>query len=295
MTGQHADEHGGGDARRLGVALILVLVTAAGELWGSIVTGSLALLSDMVHVSTDFVALALALVSVRVAARPHTLQWTFGFHRIEILAAALNGLSLLVVSAFIVREALARIGDPGDVHAAGLTAIAAIGLGSNAVTAVVLGHSHSMNMRAARLHVLSDLGGSVVAVIAGVAIGITGATRIDPVLSLVIVALVVVGAVRLLRAAVEVLMDRVPRGIDLAEVEGALLTVPGVAGVHDMHCWTIASGFIAFAAHLQLAPGADPQMSIEHAATILEGRYGIAHTTLQPEQAPSPRLVEFSA
>ncbi|MEZ4553735.1 MAG: cation diffusion facilitator family transporter [Dehalococcoidia bacterium] len=284
-----------GDARRLGVALVLVLVTAAVELWGSIVTGSLALLSDMVHVFTDFVALTLALVSVRVAARPHTLQWTFGFHRIEILAAALNGLSLLVVSAFIAREALVRIGAPGDVAAGGLTAIAAFGLVSNALTAFVLGHAHSMNMRAARLHVLSDLGGSVVAVAAGVTIQITGATRVDPILSLVIVALIVVGAVRLLREAVEVLMDRVPRGIDLQEVERSLLAVPGVAGVHDMHCWTIASGFVAFAAHLQLAAGADAQASIERASAMLEREYGIGHTTLQPEEAPSPRLVEFRA
>jgi cobalt-zinc-cadmium efflux system protein len=176
-----------------------------------------------------------------------------------------------------------RLRDPSEVQAGGLIFVAMTGLAANALVVWILGHTHSMNMRAARLHVLSDLGGSVVAVTAGIAIAVTGSARIDPLLSLVIVALIVVAAARLLRDAGYVLMDRVPRGIDLADVERSLRGLPGVMAVHDIHCWMITTGFVAFAAHLQVAPGHDPQRTIEDASRLLGERYGIAHTTLQPE------------
>ena len=169
--------------------LLIVLGTAAVELVGSVVTGSLALLADVGHVVTDAVALALALVSIWSAGRPHTLQWTFGFHRAEVLAAAFNGLTLLAMSALITWEAVMRLRAPAEVEAGGLILVATAGLVANVVVARILGHSQSMNVRAARLHVLSDLGGSIVAVSAGVAIALGGSTRFDPLLSLVIVAL----------------------------------------------------------------------------------------------------------
>ncbi len=275
--------HGTSDRRRLTIAIVIIVATAVIELWGSIATGSLALLADVAHVLADAVALTLALVSVWFAGRPHTLQWTFGFHRAEVLAAAVNGLALLALSAFIAFEAVQRLRNPSEVEAGGLILVAVAGLIANAVVARILGHSHSMNMRAARLHVLSDLGGSVAAVTAGVAIALSGSSRIDPLLSLVIVALIVFAALRLLRDAGYVLMDRVPRGIDLAEVERALRSVPGIVAVHDVHCWTITTGFVAFAAHLQVMPGHDPQRVIADAARLIEQRYDIAHTTLQPE------------
>jgi cobalt-zinc-cadmium efflux system protein len=287
-----AHTHHEADRRRLTVAIVIVLATAVVELAGSIVTGSLALLADVGHVLADVVALALALVGVWFAGRPHTLQWTFGFHRVEVLAAALNGLTLLAISALITVEAVIRLRHPSEVEAGGLIVVASAGLVANGVVARILGHSHSMNMRAARLHVLSDLGGSVVAVMAGVVIALTGSSRVDPLLSLAIVALIVVAALRLLRDAVTVLLDRVPRGLDLAEVERSLRELPGVLAVHDMHCWMITTDFIAFAAHLQVAPGRDPQQTIEAASTLLGDRYGIAHTTLQPEVTPVYQPVE---
>jgi cobalt-zinc-cadmium efflux system protein len=286
-------EHHEADRRRLTAALVIVLATAVVELGGSIVTGSLALLADVGHVLADVVALVLALVGVWFAGRPHTLQWTFGFHRVEVLAAALNGLTLLAISALITVEAVMRLRHPSEVEAVGLIVVAFAGLVANAVVARMLGHSHSMNMRAARLHVLSDLGGSAVAVTAGVVIALTGSSRVDPLLSLAIVALIVVAALRLLRDAVTVLLDRVPRGLDLAEVERALRELPGVLAVHDMHCWMITTDFIAFAAHLQVAPGHDPQQTIEAASTLLAERYAIAHTTLQPEVTPVYQPVEL--
>lgn len=200
-----------------------------------------------------------------------------------MLAAAFNGLTLLAMSALITWEAVMRLRAPAEVEAGGLILVATAGLVANVVVARILGHSQSMNVRAARLHVLSDLGGSIVAVGAGVAIALGGSSRSDPLLSLVIVALITVAALRLLRDAGAVLMDRVPRGIDLAEVERSLREAPGVLAVHDMHCWTITTGFVAFAAHLQVAPGHDPQQAVEEASAVLRERYGIAHTTLQPE------------
>lgn len=274
------------------MALVVVLATAVIEVWGSFETGSLALLADVGHVLADLVALALALVTVWVAARPHTAQWTFGFHRAEVLAAALNGLLLLSVSLFLTFEAVQRLMNPSEVKADGLILVAAAGLACNALAAVLLGHSHSMNVRAARLHVLSDLGGSVVAVAAGVLLAITDIDRIDSLLSLVIVALIVIAATRLLRDTAYVLMDRVPRGIDLGEVDRALRDLPGVRAVHDVHCWSITTEFIAFAAHLQVTPGYDPQRSIEEASALLHDRFGIGHTTLQPEVIPLHSLVE---
>jgi cobalt-zinc-cadmium efflux system protein len=285
-------DHHEADRRRLTLALVIVLTTAVVELAGSIFTGSLALLADVGHVLVDVVALALALVGVWFAGRPHTLQWTFGFHRVEVLAAALNGLTLLAISVLITVEAAIRLRHPSEVEAGGLILVALAGLVANAVVARILGHSHSMNMRAARLHVLSDLGGSVVAVTAGIVIALTGSSRFDPLLSLVIVALIVVAALRLLRDAVTVLLDRVPRGLDLGEVERSLRELPGVLAVHDMHCWMITTDFIAFAAHLQVAPAHDPQQTIEAASTLLGERYGIAHTTLQPEVTPVYQPVE---
>jgi cobalt-zinc-cadmium efflux system protein len=284
--------HHEADRRRLTLALVIVLATAVVELAGAVATGSLALLADVGHVLADVVALALALVGVWFAGRPHTLQWTFGFHRVEVLAAALNGLTLLAISALITVEAVMRLRHPSEVEAGGLIVVASAGLVANTVVARILGHSHSMNMRAARLHVLSDLGGSVVAVMAGVVIALTGSSRVDPLLSLAIVALIVVAALRLLRDAVTVLLDRVPRGLDLAEVERSLRDLPGVLAVHDMHCWMITTDFIAFAAHLQVAPGHDPQQTIEAASTLLSERYGIGHTTLQPEVTPVHQPVE---
>ncbi len=286
MTHEHVDAAAGGNRRRLSIALAIAAGTAVLELWGSVVTGSLALFADAGHVLADVGALALALVAVWFAARPHTLRRTFGYHRAEVLAAALSALLLLGVAVLISWRALDRLRSPAEVDAVGLTVIALGGLLANAVMALVLRGRDSVNIRAARLHVLSDLGGSVAAVTAGVLTAATGSTRVDPLLSLVIVALVVFGALRLLRETVAILMASVPPGLDLSEIDEALRALPGVRAVHDMHCWTITSGFIVFACHVQLAAGSDGPGVVEQATQILRERFEIDHVTIQTERPP---------
>ena len=302
MAHGHGDHLGhGGDGgegatrRRLALALALAVATAVLELVGSVVTGSLALLADAGHVLGDVGALTLALGAVWFAARPHSLRWTFGFHRAEVLAATANGLVLLGIAAFIAWRAVERLNDPTEVDAAGLTVVALAGLLANVVGLLILRGPQSINVRAARLHVLSDLAGSVVAVSAGVLTGLTGGTRIDPVLSLVIVLLVVLGALRLLRETIEILMARAPSGIDLGAVDEALRELPGVAAAHEMHCWTITSGFVAFVCHLELTPGADAVDAVEEATTLLAERFSIDHVTIQPEAPQVHRLDETGA
>lgn len=285
--------HASTDARRLRMALTLVLATAVLELWGGITTHSLALLADFGHVASDVAALALALVAVRVAQRPHTLQWTFGFHRAEVLAATANGLGLLAIAAFIAAQAVGRLRDPApEVGAVGLIVIASMGLVANLIAARLLGHGESMNMRAARLHVLFDLAGSVIAVTAGVVIAPTGWTWVDPALSLGSVVLLVIAAVGVLRGTLAVLMEAVPSGVDLRAVDQGLRDVSGIVAVHDMHCWSISTGVIAFAAHIEVAPGHNPQSAVQRATALLRDRFGIGHVTLQAEVIPVHRPAE---
>jgi len=286
---------GSGVRGRLVIALLLAAATALLEIGGGLLTDSLALLADAGHVLGDVGALTLALGTTWVASRPHSPRWTFGYHRAEVLAATVNGLALLAIAAVIAWQAVLRLWTPVEIDSAGLTAVASVGLLANVAAALILRGSQSLNVRAARLHVLSDLGGSVVAVIAGVLTATTGGTRIDPALSLVIVLLVVFAALRLLRETVAILMARVPLGIDLAEIDAGLRGLPGVVAVHDMHCWTITSGFIAFACHLQLAPGADFATAVGEAGALLRDRYGIEHATVQPEATQLHELDDVGA
>ena len=274
------------DARRLLIALAIALATAAVEVAGSVATGSLALLADAGHVFADIGALSLALLAIRFAARPHTMRWTFGFHRAEVLAASLNALALLAIAAFITWRAVERLSDPTEVEAAGLLAVASAGLLANLVALLILRGSISVNVRAARLHVLSDLGGSLAAVAAGLITVLTGWDRADSLLSLAIVALVVLGALWLLRETAGILMARVPAHIDLPALAAELEALDGVLAAHDVHCWTITSGFVAFACHLQLSPGADPDAVLAAATELLRSNWHIDHVTIQPEPLP---------
>jgi cobalt-zinc-cadmium efflux system protein len=269
---------------RLLYALALAGATAALEVWGSVVSGSLALLADATHVLTDVGALSIALGAVWLSGRPHTLRWTFGYHRVEVLIATLNGLLLLAVAAFVAWRAIDRLQSPSDIEVGPMLAVAAIGLVANAVALLILRESESVNVRAARLHILSDLGGSVAAVAGGLAIAATGQDRVDSVISLAIVVLVTVGAIRLLRETTAILMARVPDSVDLAEVDAALRGIDGVRAVHDMHCWEVTKGFVAFVAHLDVVPGAEGTTIVAEAADLLRERFGIEHVTIQPEE-----------
>jgi cobalt-zinc-cadmium efflux system protein len=271
--------------RRLLLALGVSLSTVAAQVVGGWLTGSLAILADALHTTTDASALGLALVAVHLARRPHTPELTFGWHRAEVLAATFNAFLLLVIAAFVTWHAIGRLVDPRDVHGIGLLGVALFGLGANAVAFAILHGLDSVNVRAARLHVLSDLGGSLAAVTAGVVIALTGWMRADPLLSLLIVALVTVAALRLAWETAGILMARTPRGLDLAEVNEALRQVPGVVAVHDVHAWTVTSGFEVFVAHVEVLQSHDALAVVEECVRVMRERFGLDHVAIHPELA----------
>lgn len=277
---------------RLSVALLIAIATALIEVVGGGITGSLALLADASHVAGDGAALLFALAATILSARPHTSRWTFGLHRVEVLAAGANALVLLGLAVLLAWQAALRLQSPSVVDGGGLFLIAFAGLVANAVQLVVLGHARSLNMRAARLHVLSDLGGSVVAMAAGIAVALSGEPRFDSLATLVVVALIVIGAFRLLHEVLDVLLARVPHSLDLHAVEHALLALEGVRAVHDLHAWTVASDFVTFDCHLELTEGADAPTVVQAAAAMLERDFGLTHVTIQPERRPLLDLEE---
>ncbi len=271
--------------RRLLAAFAISVLTAVAQVTGGFLTGSLALIADALHVATDASALALAALAAWLARRPHTRALTFGWHRVEVLAATFNAFLLLGVAAFVAWHAVERLIEPRDVHGVGLLGVALFGLAANAVAFAILHGMESVNVRAARLHVLSDLGGSVAAVTAGLVIALTGWVQADALLSLVIVALVVAAALRLAWETVGILMARTPGWLDLHEVERALRSVPGVVAVHDMHAWTITSGFELFAAHVEVLEERDVLETVAACVAVMRERFGIEHVAIHPEPA----------
>lgn len=277
----HDHEHG---HSHLGWALILTLgfamVEAAGGWW----SGSLALLSDAGHMVTDSFSLALAAFAAWIAKRPPSARHTYGLVRAEIIAALLNGLLMLGVVLFIVIEAIERLRNPQPVAGGWVMLIAAIGLGINGVVAWVLSHGgEGLNTRAALLHVLGDLLGSVAALLAGGIIYFTGWTAADPILSLLVVALILVSTVRLLTEALHVLMEGVPLSLSLEEVGHTMAQVSGVTSVHDLHIWTLSSGQTALSAHIDMNDLSAWPTVLAATRAMLHERFDIDHVTLQPE------------
>jgi cobalt-zinc-cadmium efflux system protein len=270
-------------------ALALTSLVLAAEAVGGVITGSLALLSDAGHMLTDAASLALALVALRVAARPPTLRKTFGYHRFEILAALLNGLTLWAVVAFLAWEAVQRLQQPRPIAVPGMMAVAGAGLVANLVTAAILHRagSEGLNLRGALLHVLADVLGSVGTLAAGTVIWLTGWLAADPVASLFICGLILFSSWRLIRDAANVLMEGTPAGLDLEAIQEALVSQEGVCGVHDLHAWTVTSGFPALSAHVEVEAGLDRERVLRRLNFLLRERFGLFHTTLQIEE---PRL-----
>lgn len=274
--------------RPLAIALGITAVFLIVEVVGGIVTHSLALLADAGHMATDVGALVLSLFAVWLAGRPATARRSFGYMRAEILAAAVNAAVLLVLSLYIFYEAWQRFSDPPVVRSRLMLGVAVAGLGANLASAWVLsrggGHTHDLNTRGAFLHVVGDLLGSVAAVLAALIIMATGWNEADPLLSVVIGALIVVSAWRLLRESVDILLEATPAGIDPNDVRAVLRTVPGVADVHDLHIWTVTSGVIAASAHLEISHVRNSDAILIDATRRLTDRFGIVHTTLQLEE-----------
>jgi cobalt-zinc-cadmium efflux system protein len=272
---------------RLLVALGLVTCVAALEFWGGVRANSLALLTDAVHVCMDVFALAIALFALLGAQRPATLRKTFGFGRLEILGAMLNGSVLLAATAFIAYEAVHRFFVPHRPEGAIMSAIAGIGLVVNATVGIMLmGHGkENLNMRAALFHVAGDALGALAVIVGGAVILSTGQAWIDPALSLFVSAIIVVGVVRVLRDATDVLLEGVPRGLHVSDVREGMASIAGIQAVHDLHVWTIGSGALALSAHILVNDRRVSEASIimRELDELVRRRFGITHVTLQFE------------
>lgn len=296
--GDHGHGHGAApsDCRRLRWALIITFVVLLAEVAGAGLTGSLALLADAGHLATDVLGLVVALVATVLAQRPPSRYRTYGLGRAEILAAAFNALVLLAVGGVVAVEAITRLAAPPPVAGVPLLVIGAIGLvGNLAALAVLTGGrsgehgsgARSLNLRGALLEVMGDAFGSVAVLGAALVMLATGWRQADPVASLVIAALILPRAFALLREAAHVLLEGTPRGVDTAEVDRVLRTVPGVCDVHDLHLWTITSGRHAVSAHLVIEPTRSLHCGdasvLDAAAHALRTHFGLTHSTLQVE------------
>jgi len=303
--GHHEYGHGeplhptaSGERREASGRLVWVLAITAvfmiAEVVGGLLSNSLALLADAGHMFTDVAALGLSVFAMRLARTPPTGKRTFGYVRLEILAALVNGATLLVISGLIMLEAWERVRDPVAIDGSVMLAVAALGLGVNVIGALLL-HSHAhenLNVRGAYLHVIGDLLGSVGAIAAGVVILTTGWTPIDPIVSVVIALLILYSSWNLVREAAEVLLESAPAHVDVDTIITDLMGIEGLSDVHDVHVWTLTSGFVALSAHGVVD---DPM----HHTRILDEvrdrmrRHGIEHVTFQIElrplyQLPSP-------
>lgn len=287
----HGHDHGHADrsrdARALGTVLALTAGFAVLELVGGLVSGSVALVADAAHMASDAGSLALALGAVWLARRPPTARMSFGWRRAEILAALANGVALVAVGIWVVVESAGRLGDPPDIDAATALWIGTAGLVVNVVGATILFRSGggSLNVRAALLHVLADLLGSVGVVIAALLVLGPGWPIADPVAGLVIGALVLLGSWRVLRESLAVLLEAAPEGLDVDEIGRAMAASPGVREVHDLHVWTITSGFPALSAHVLVDHAEDCHARRRELAAMLENDFHLHHTTLQVEHS----------
>jgi cobalt-zinc-cadmium efflux system protein len=283
--------------RVLAVVLGLTAAFTVVEVVGGIATGSLALLADAAHMLSDNFALALALFAVWLAGRPSTPDRSFGYQRAEILAALANGVLLVALAIWIFIEAWQRFSDPPDVLAGWVAVVAVAGLAVNLVSALLLHrHGHdTLNTRAALRHVLADALGSVGVLISAFVILLTGWAYADPIAGVVIGLLVLASSWTVLRDSVHILLEGAPRGIDAAALGRRLTEAPGVADVHDLHVWTITSGFHALSAHVLVERGDDCHARRRELEELLLREYGIAHTTLQVDHVTAPAVVSLQS
>ena len=279
----HSHDHGNADRRALAIVFALTAGFMVVEIVGGLLTGSLALLADAGHMLSDAVSLGVALFAVWLAARPATPQRSFGYKRAEILAALFNGVTLVAISVWIFYEAFRRLSEPPEILGGPMLAVAFVGLLVNVAGAAILARSggESLNVQGALRHVLADLAGSVGAIAASVVIITTGWVYADPLISVLIGLLVLGSSWKLLRDSVNVLLEQAPRGLDAEEVGTSMVGVPGVEEVHDLHVWTITSGFPALAAHVLVGRNQDCHARRRDLEKLLANDFGIEHTTLQ--------------
>ena len=282
----HAHAHGGGSGqapravlRAMGVTIVFMVV----ELVGGYIANSLALISDGAHMLTDVGALLLTLFVLWLARRPSTDTMSFGYHRAEILGALGSGLAIWAISGFLIYEAVVRMQAPPEVNGPVVFVVAVLGLIANLISMKLLGHaSHdNLNVRAAYLHVLSDMLGSLGAIVAGAVLWITHWRPIDPIVTLLFAGLMLFSSWSLIKEAVQILMESTPSSLDATQVRADLKGLPGVTEVHDLHIWTVASGRHALSVHI-IATNDDGRL-LASVNEVLKARYGIIHTTVQIE------------
>jgi cobalt-zinc-cadmium efflux system protein len=300
MTHHHGHHHAvspDADRGKLRLALGLILGFMVVEVAAGLLADSLALLSDAAHMLTDAGSVGLALVALRLAARPPTGRFTFGLGRAEILSAQVNGAALLVLAGVLGVEAVRRLSDPPAVEGGLVVAVGLLGAAVNLGSAWALARAErrSLNVEGARAHVLTDLYASLGAAIAGAIILTTGFREADAIAALLVSALMLSTAWSLLRESGLVLLEGTPRDLDSDAVGRALARHPGVIEVHDLHVWEVTSGFPALAAHVLVAPGDDCHRIRRELELLLEDRFSIGHTTLQVEHERAEALLEIDS
>jgi cobalt-zinc-cadmium efflux system protein len=267
----------------LGVTVAILVI----ELTGAMLTGSLALYADAGHMATDAAGIALALFAVWIAGRPTTDDRTYGYYRAEILAAAINAVVLFGLGTFILYKAVTHLFDPHEVESGPMLAFGLVAVAGNAVSLLLLRQAQgdSLNMRGAFLEVFSDFLGSVAVIIAALVVATTGFDRADAIASMIIGLMILPRSWRLLRDAVDVLLEATPRGMKLEDVRGHILETPGVDAVHDLHVWTITSGMPVISAHVTVADGASHGEVLDSLSSCLAEHFDIEHSTFQLEHA----------
>src|SRR5262245_56014804 len=297
MSDGHAHRHGHandlrGSERRLCSALLLTATSFAGEVVGSFVTGSLALLSAAGHMATDVASLGIAWLAIRLGRLPADERRSFGYRRLEILAAALNAAGLFLVAAYVFFEAVARFHAAVAVDSSGMLWVGVAGLAVNAAAMALLrgGREESLDVRGAYVEVWADLLGSAAVVVGALLIRATGLAWIDPVVAILIALWVIPRGWALLRDALHVLLEGTPEGIDPGAVERTILSVEGVSAVHDLHIWCITTGMPMLSAHLHVEELPQWDAVLAGVQQALAREHHIAHVTLQPEVAGSCQL-----
>ncbi|MBB5911330.1 cobalt-zinc-cadmium efflux system protein [Nocardia transvalensis] len=284
------------DKRWLTGALVIIVLFLLGEVVVGVIAGSLALLSDAAHMLTDAASIALALWAIRLAARPAAGRMTFGWKRVEILSAQANGLTLLLLAAWLAYEAIRRLADPPEVTGGLVLGTALVGIVVNLAATWMISRANrtSLNVEGAFQHILNDLFAFIATAVAGVVIITTGFARADVIATLVVVALMVRAGVGLVRASSRIFLEAAPPDLDPAEIGQAMAARTGVVEVHDLHIWEITSGSPALSAHVLVEPGRDCHAVREDLAEWLAHEHHIEHATLQVDHA-QPELIELGA
>ena len=293
-AGHSHDHTAGANAKMLRWALALTSTYLVAEVIGGFAFNSLALLSDAAHMLTDVAALVIALLAIKMGKKAPDEKRTFGYRRFEILAAAFNAVLLFFIAIYVFVEAIKRFNEPQEIQSWGMLIVAAIGLGVNLISMRLLtaGKEASFNVKGAYLEVWADMIGSIGVILGALAIKFTGWTWVDPVVAVAIGLWVLPRTWILLRDTTNVLLEGVPRGLQLAQVRGEIGSLAGVTGLHDLHIWSTSNDDVSCTVHVTLGSGADANTVRQSVSALLEARFEIHHTTIQTESPAEPRHPE---